>query len=83
MESKRKGSMNINKNELTDITPNDLLARLEFTAPPYNPFEIAKRLGIHIDQTLSFENIGLSGSISRKDGEAYHPSVSLFVQIII
>lgn len=58
----------LNPSELSGVTPYELLNRLNLNEPPFNPFEIAQRLNIEVDQTLSFENMGLSGSITNHNG---------------
>jgi Zn-dependent peptidase ImmA (M78 family) len=50
--------------------PQKLLKMFDFNSPPYNPFKIAKALEIEIDNVLTFEKIGHSGSISVKNDKA-------------
>jgi Zn-dependent peptidase ImmA (M78 family) len=53
-------------NSLIGITPAELLQKLDLITPPYNPFSIAKKLGLEVSQDLDFDNINESGSIARK-----------------
>lgn len=63
--------MSINQRDLINITPYDLHDKLGINSPPYNPFTIAKSLGLEVDQTLDFDNINLSGLISNNNGKIY------------
>lgn len=55
-------------NPLSNISPYELLAQLELSEPPFDPFSIAANLGIEVDNKLSFEKMGLSGSITNDRG---------------
>jgi Zn-dependent peptidase ImmA (M78 family) len=57
--------------EFINISPADLLKKLGLISPPYNPFEIAKKLKLQVDQKLDFKNVSLSGYISRNNGEMF------------
>lgn len=57
----------LNRKKLAKVHPYELLKKLGLNEPPFDPHEIAKRLGIEIDKTLSVENIEFSGSITNKN----------------
>jgi len=55
-------------NDLSKISPYDLLDKLKLSKPPFNPFIIAEKLGLEVDQSLDLSNLNLSGSITNKNG---------------
>lgn len=54
---------------LSGINPYELHSRLGLTIAPFDPFDIAKRLGIEVNQELTFDKIGLSGYITNQNGK--------------
>ena len=58
----------LNTKEIAGISACDLHHKLGMTTPPFDPFEAAKCLGIEVDDTITWENLMISGSITRKKG---------------
>ena len=58
----------LSTNDLREIDAYDLLDLLGMDTAPFEPFDVAKRLGIEVDQSLTFENIKQSGSITSHNG---------------
>ena len=59
---------NICKKKLSGISPYDLHSALCMDSAPFDPFEIADRLGIKVHSDLDLDNIQLAGSITNKNG---------------
>lgn len=47
----------------------ELLDKLEMTEPPFNPFDIARKLGVQVSQEFDFDKLGTEGQISLVDNE--------------
>ncbi|WP_171824253.1 ImmA/IrrE family metallo-endopeptidase [Campylobacter jejuni] len=50
--------------EIKDKTPYEILDLLEMKEPPFNPFEIAQKLGINVVKDLDLDKIDTEGQIS-------------------
>lgn len=59
------------KPQIDDINnASELLEALGYNTPPFDPFQIAKDLGIEVDQSVTTETISRSGSICILDDKA-------------
>ena len=56
----------LNTKEIAGISACDLHHKLGMTAPPFDPFEAAKCLGIEVDDTITWDKLEIAGSITRK-----------------
>ena len=60
------------KEQIADInSAADLLDKLGYDNPPFNPFQIALDLGIEVDQSVTTDTINRSGSICVVEGKPH------------
>lgn len=52
--------------ELSGISACDLRQKLDMVTPPFDPFEVARRLGIEVSDTITWDKLEISGLITRK-----------------
>jgi Zn-dependent peptidase ImmA (M78 family) len=53
--------------EYEGIDPEDLLLKLDMTRPPFNPFDVAKKLGIEVSEALDWKKLSYDGEIFLDD----------------
>lgn len=54
----------MNYKDIKHKTPYEILEMLGFNEPPFNPFDIARKLNINVSRSLDFEKLQYEGQIS-------------------
>lgn len=57
--------------DLAGISPQELLDTLGINGPPYDPFAIARRLDVDVNEAVDFDQINDSGRIRAENGKVY------------
>lgn len=50
--------------EIKNKSPYEILEMLEMKEPPFNPFDIARKLNLNVKTTLDYDKLGTEGQIS-------------------
>ncbi|MDE5602490.1 MAG: ImmA/IrrE family metallo-endopeptidase [Helicobacter sp.] len=54
----------MNWTEIKNKSPYEILEMLEMNEPPFNPFDIARRLNLNVNTNLDFDKLSTEGQIS-------------------
>ena len=54
----------MNWTDIQNKSPYEILEMLQMNEPPFNPFDIARRLNLNVKTTLDYDKLGSEGQIS-------------------
>ncbi len=54
----------MNWTEIKNKSPYEILEMLEMSEPPFNPFDIARKLNLNVKTTLDYDKLDTEGQIS-------------------